>query len=821
MTDQSIAPVETVTMTIDGAEVDVPKGSLIIRAAEAVGLEIPRFCDHPLLEPAGACRQCLVTVSTPGPDGSLRTMPKPQPACTMTVSQGMAVETQHTSEVAREAQEGVMEFLLINHPLDCPVCDKGGECPLQNQAMSAGRPTSRFTDIKRTYTKPVGVSAQILLDRERCVLCQRCTRFSEQIAGDPFISLVERGAQQQIGIFQDQPFNSYFSGNTVQICPVGALTSAMYRFRSRPFDLVSTASTCEHCASGCAQRTDHRRGVVLRRLAGNDPEVNEEWNCDKGRFGFQYQVAADRLTHPLIRQADGTFREASWPEALSAAADGLRAAAAAGGVGVLPGGRLTLENSYAYGKFARVALGSNDIDFRARPAGEEEAQFLASTVVGTSPATGGVTYTDVERASAVLLVGFEPEDESPILFLRLRKASRHGLKVFGLAPYTSRGLAKMNGTLIEAAPGTEAEVLEAIRSGHPDLAPYADALKENAIVLVGERLAGVTGGLSTARAFAESVGARLAWVPRRAGDRGALDAGLLGNVLPGGRPVTDAEARIDIERAWGVTGLASQPGRSTDAIVEAAAQGSLGGLVIGGVELADLADPVLAREAARRTFTVSLEIRRSDVTELADVVLPVASIAEQDGVFVNWEGRLRHTRRSVDTQNMADYRVLHILAREMGIDLGLASLEPLRDELERVYTWSGARVAAPTQTSVGLARIPTGSAILSTWRQLVDLGRMQDGDPYLAATARAPMVRLSPVTAAGIGAVDGDYVSLTTHGGSIELPLTVTDMVDNVAWVPENSDGSQVRMMLGARAGDVVALSKGDLDLDPAKDGVA
>ncbi|MDO5712455.1 MAG: 2Fe-2S iron-sulfur cluster-binding protein, partial [Micrococcales bacterium] len=245
-------PIEMVTLGIDGVEVSVPKGTLVIRAAERVGIRIPRFCDHPLLEPAGACRQCLVDVATPGPGGQLRPMPKPQASCTMTVSEGMQVQTQYTSAVADKAQHGVMEMLLINHPLDCPVCDKGGECPLQNQAMSNGRGTSRFDDVKRTFPKPVNISAQVLLDRERCIMCQRCTRFSDQIAGDPFIVLVERGAQQQIGVFQDEPFDSYFSGNTVQICPVGALTGAMYRFRSRPFDLVSTPSTCEHCASGCS-----------------------------------------------------------------------------------------------------------------------------------------------------------------------------------------------------------------------------------------------------------------------------------------------------------------------------------------------------------------------------------------------------------------------------------------------------------------------------------------------------------------------------------------------------------------------------------------
>ncbi|MGZ4631594.1 MAG: 2Fe-2S iron-sulfur cluster-binding protein, partial [Actinomycetes bacterium] len=342
---------DLVTVSIDGFEVQVPKGTLVIRAAELIGIQVPRFCDHPLLDPVGACRQCLVEVEG---------QPKPLASCTTTVSDGMVVKTQLTSAVADKAQRGVMELLLINHPLDCPVCDKGGECPLQNQAMSNGGAESRFEGVKRTFPKPINISSQVLLDRERCVLCARCTRFSAQVAGDPFIEMLERGALQQVGIYESAPFQSYFSGNTVQICPVGALTGAAYRFRSRPFDLVSTPSTCEHCASGCSIRTDHRRGKVLRRLAGDDPQVNEEWNCDKGRWAFQYATAQDRLTTPLVRDEDGTLVPTSWAEALQIAADGL--AAARGAAGVLVGGRATFEDAYAYAKFARVALGTNDVD---------------------------------------------------------------------------------------------------------------------------------------------------------------------------------------------------------------------------------------------------------------------------------------------------------------------------------------------------------------------------------------------------------------------------------------------------------------------------
>jgi NADH-quinone oxidoreductase subunit G len=302
----AVRPPDGVTVTIDGFEITVPKGTLVIRAAERLGIQIPRFCDHPLLDPVGACRQCLVHVEG---------QPKPPASCTTTCTDGMVVRTQLTSPVAEKAQRGMMELLLVNHPLDCPMCDKGGECPLQNQAMSTGQGETRFHGAKRTFAKPIALSTEILLDRERCVQCARCTRFAEQVAGEPLIELLDRGPQEQVGIAEGVPFDSYFSGNTVQICPVGALTGAAYRFRARPFDLVSEPSVCEHCAAGCRQRTDHRRGVVTRRLAGNDPQVNEEWNCDKGRWAFTYATQPDRLAGPLVRDERGVLVPASWPDA--------------------------------------------------------------------------------------------------------------------------------------------------------------------------------------------------------------------------------------------------------------------------------------------------------------------------------------------------------------------------------------------------------------------------------------------------------------------------------------------------------------------------
>ncbi len=799
---------DLISVTIDGFEISVPKGTLIIRAAELLGIQIPRFCDHPLLDPVAACRQCLVEV----PDaGNGRGMPKPQPACAVTVMPGMVIQTQLTSKVADKAQHGVMELLLINHPLDCPVCDKGGECPLQNQAMSNGRGESRFVDKKRTFPKPIALSSQVLLDRERCIQCARCTRFSDEIAGDAFIDLLERGAKEQVGIAEGQPFQSYFSGNTVQICPVGALTGSAYRFRSRPFDLVSTPSVCEHCSSGCAQRTDHRRGKVTRRLAGDDPQVNEEWNCDKGRWAFTYTTAPDRLTHPLVRNEDGVLETASWPEALSVAAEGL--ARARGKAGVLTGGRVTLEDAYAYSKFARLALGTNDIDFRARAHSREEAEFLAASVAG-SPIS--VSYDELEKAPAVLLAGFEPEEESPIVFLRLRKAARkRGLKVYSVAPYATRGLAKCDGVLLASRPGGEAEVLGNLVTGTglDDPAKAATELlkAEGSVILLGERLADVPGALSAAGRLAAATGARVAWVPRRAGERGALEAGALPGLLPIGRPVADSGSRADVARAWGVSALPDTPGRDTAGILAAAFDEKIDALLIGGVDPYDLPDPASVLATLEATpFIVSLEQRASAVTDRADVVLPVAVVTEKSGTFVNWEGRGRPFEAVLkDRRTMSDLTVLSAIADLMDVHLGLPDAASARRELASLGAFRGTRPTAPNVTAAVPVEPKAGEASLATWRTLLDAGRLQDGEPYLAGTARAAVARMSAATAAEIGA-EGKVTVASAHG-EITLPLEIAVMPPRVVWLPANSPGSAIYRDLGVQAGDVVKIQNGSL----------
>ena len=847
-----------VKVTIDDVELDVPAGTLVIRAAEQAGIRIPRFCDHPLLEPVAACRQCLVEVGMPDRNtGELRFMPKPQPSCAQTVTPGMVVKTQHTSEVARRAQEGVMEFLLINHPLDCPICDKGGECPLQNQAMSEGRESSRFIDAKRTYRKPLKLTSQILLDRERCILCQRCVRFGKEIAGDPFLDLQGRGGGtaptehhhfmgEQVGSFDTavldyfnpqekdnvkagisgpygqegiigslnegdlapndrdvsgRAFASYFSGNIIQICPVGALTSNDYRFRARPFDLVSTASVTEHDASGSAIRVDIRRGEVLRRLAGNDPEVNEEWITDKDRFAFKWS-GVQRLNTPFVRE-NGQLVPTSWSDALDRVH---RALTGLSGdqVGFLPGGRLSFEDAWAWSKFARSVVGSDSIDMRSRSHSEEERSFLAAHVAGSGL---GVTYSQLENAGQVLLVGLEPEDECGAIFLRMRKATRKGkLRVASLAPMTSRGLAKLSGELLRCAPGTEVEVAAEIREGG-EFADLASRL-DGGVILVGERASRTPGLLSEVVRLAERTHCRIQWVPRRAGERGGVEAGLLPGLLPFGRPLASQEARESL--AWGE--IPAQRGLDATQMLEAAADGRLKALVVGGVDLRDFDDPAAARKALDQVdFLVSLEVRRSEVTDRADVVLPVAPPLEKNGTFINWEGRLRPFGQAIASRSQTDRLVFDALASEFGVDLGLHDLVGLYDQVNPLMQWNGQREEFVPAKASELVEVGQGEALLATHKPMLDAGRLQDGATMLAGSARRPVVFASRATVAGLGIDEGEELTLSTQRGSITLPLQFADLPDGVVWVPECSQGSIVHESLGNFGSSVTLSAKGEV----------
>jgi NADH-quinone oxidoreductase subunit G len=536
-------------------------------------------------------------------------------------------------------------------------------------------------------------------------------------------------------------------------------------------------------------RTDVRRGKTLRRLAGEDPTVNDEWNCDKGRWAFKYQTAQDRITTPLVRNAAGELVPASWPEALEAAAAGLTAGRAA----VLVGGRATVEDAYGYSKFARVTLGTNDIDFRSRVSSDEERAFLASNVIGNQ-----TSYRDIDNADQVVLVSFEPEEESPIVFLRLNKAFRkRALKVHAVASKLSIGNEKLKANFICVAPGNEVSGLSGL------------TLTEKSVILVGERAAETPGLLTAVSGIAARSKAKLAWIPRRAGERGAIEAGAIGNLLPGGRPVSDAAARVDISAAWGVHGLPEARGLSTDEIYAAAANGEIKALLVGGVDPLDGSNTSIALDALQKSFVVSLEMRPSAVTDRANVVLPVAAVAEKSGTFLNWEGRGRSFDIAIpDSIQRSDLRILSVLADQIGRKIGISTVAQAAAELNSIGTWDGNKSefggvnAAPAPTLSG------EQALLTSWRRLLDNGSLQDGEANLAGTARKTVAVISPKRASAIGVTDGDLVKISNDKGALVLPVLIEAIHDDAVWAPRNSAGSELLRTLGVASNSVVTVVK-------------
>ncbi|MBI4727992.1 MAG: NADH-quinone oxidoreductase subunit G [Acidobacteria bacterium] len=799
-----------VTVTIDGREIAVPAGTLVIRAAEMLDIYIPRFCDHPALAPHGACRQCMVEV-----EGQR----KPLTACTTPVTQGMAVRTQHTSEMAREAQRGVLEMLLINHPLDCPVCDKGGECPLQDQTLAFGPGASRFAGEKRRYPKPVRISPLILLDRERCVLCARCTRFSSEISGDRFIALFERGALQQVAAYEDEPYESPFSGNIVQICPVGALTAEPFRFRARPFDLTSTPSVCTLCASGCRTIVQTRRGEVARILASEDPEVNEEWICDKGRFSFPRAQRPDRATEPLVRK-DGELVAVSWAEAAALVAERVGSARERGApIGVLSGGRLADEDAYALSRFARGVLGTADVDSRSWTAdGEEDAVF--ASMLG-SP---GATYSDIEVSPLVLLLGCDPREESPILHLRLRKAlNRRGSALFEVGPRATALAREPGARSILCSPGTEAGVLLSVAwlLVNPFGLPVDDATKEGlsspgraalrdasgvadepvlalaealraaggrAVILAGERLSRSPGALAVAWNLACALGARFGHVPRRGGFRGELWAGLHPRLLPGGRRVEDPAARAEVERVWGAS-LPPVAGRCARAILSEA--GSLGALFLVGADPASDFAGFGASAVEAAPFVVAQDLFLTESSRRADVVLPARGPAERAGTSTDWEGRAAEFEAAVAPAglSLADRDILAMLSGALGEAFPTRTRD-LRAEM-RVLERSPqapAAVGAPTPA------LPEPDGLrpfsLVTYPLLLDAGTMLAGSGALLEIARRACVEMHPGDAAALGVSPGDPVRVASAMGEIVGPARLSaGLARGSVFVPANQEG--------------------------------
>ena len=697
---------ELVTVTVDDQELQVPKGQGMVETALAAGIEIPVFCYEPRLgPPVGACRMCLCEVEG---------LPKLQAACTLTAQDGLVLRTARTSEKAAEGQDAILEFILLNHPLDCPDCDKGGECPLQDLTFRFGPGSTRMQFPKRTFDKPIPISPLIALDRERCILCYRCTRFSETVAEDGQLVAVNRGAQSVIATFQDEPYRAHFSGNVLELCPVGALTSTTYRFRARPWEIQNVPTVCGLCPVGCNVWATTREGKVARILSRNHPDVHEGWLCDKGRFAHEHVRAPDRIRTPLLRVRRRGFEEVSEDDALDAAAEGLRAAE--GSVVVAFSGAETVEQAAALARVAREALGSHsallpdDWDpgldaFRAPLSAIRDAEVCL--VLGDDPV--------VERA--------------PIVDLWLRSARRAGSEVVTLNP----------GGSVPVAPGTAAQVCAALREGGKRVPKELRATSER---------------LREAK--------RVALVWSQDDETGGRHVGALANELHegGGADV----AVYVLPRAPNGRGVAAAWHAAGEGDAKPAEEGEIGALVVSGDEAAS--DPRVRELAGRARFVLTTAMFQSEVTAWSHVVLPGTSYLERDGTFVNLEGRPQRVRRAVAPPGPDELEWLSRLGERLGLDIapwaapGTAEQAELPPADEFAWSQPDPQVSAGKSAGPGLE--------LVRFRPLFS-GAAVERVPQLAFQRPAPEVELAWDDAQTRGIAAGETVAVSSNGRSREL----------------------------------------------------
>ncbi len=793
---------EMITINVDGKDRRVKAGQPLIQACLDTGSYVPHFCYHPRMEPVGMCRQCMVEVESPR--GTMMV-----PSCTMNVHDGMVVHTQ--SDMIKKVQEGMLEFLLINHPLDCPVCDRGGECPLQDQTMACGPGESRFVEEKRHYEKPVPISDLVFLDRERCILCARCVRFSDEISGDPLIEFTFRGANNQIRTFPDEPFASYFSGNTVQICPVGALTAAPYRFRARPWDLQKVASTCTHCTTGCDISVDSSQNQVLRFNGVDNDYTNHGWLSDKCRFGFEFLGSDQRITSPLIKGEDGEFALASWGRALDVVVErlsGIIERDGGGAVAALGGARGTNEDAYALSKFMRVAVGSNHVD--AQMDDGLNAQFLAALA-------GRGRINDLESAKTVLVWGPDLKEENGTLYLRVRRAAQTlGARLIVVHPRRT-GLDDRAAFKFGYRPGDGAETLRKLAAGEGDFAAAREVLGEGSVIaLVGRT--GYTEDPRLAEAVAAFVrdlpGSSVLTLARRSNTYGALDMGLAPTLLPGRVSADDESGRSLLASVWGE--LPGAVGRDARGILQGVRDGAIKAIVLQGADpFRDVPDGALAAEAlANAEFIVALDMFLTDSTSTADVILPAAAFTEKEGSVTNLEGRVQKVNQIVAPpgQARADWSILDDLARRLGKPLGFGSAEVVAKEIATVapayagVDWDAIDTEAGIVVPAGDAAQPLHYVPVAGWsgnpssadpgggktmrlhyaRTLYDDGVLMRNGLSLHMLAPGGFAAITSADAARLGVAEGDTVIVN----EVELPVRIDDSLSNgVVYVPFNQSG--------------------------------
>ncbi len=693
---------KTIQLTIDGREVQAIEGAMLVDAAKQADVEIPYFCYEPKLgNPVGACRMCLVEVEG---------IPKLQTSCSTPVKDGMVVHTQ--TDRVRHAQNAVVEFLLVNHPLDCPVCDKGGECPLQDITFGWGLGRSRFIEPKRHFQKPLALSPLVAIDRERCILCYRCVRFSQEVAEDYQLIFAERGAHSFVSTYDGHPYVAPFSGNIIELCPVGALTSQPYRFRARPWDIEDGAGICTLCPAQCNVTFTVRDERVVRVLARDNAEVDDGWLCDKGRFAYQSIHVDERITRPLVRDG-GELREVSWERALEAAAV---IAKHKGRIGALVGGQASNEEGFILQRLLRDGLTSYDIDSRgASGVSTKLARALAAPGLQAS-------VTDLEFAHTVLLVGCEPVDDAPILDLRIRKGVRRNGVKLAIAGARPSSLERNAEHVLRCAPGGEAELLAGIeqllRGGEApseEIAALTGQLRDGGhdVVIVfseriGEAAAGMLLRIARELELEDHAGAGLLMIPSGANGRGLREAGAVPDAGPGYESL-------------------ESPGRDSAAIGAAAADGEITALYLMQTDpVRDQRDRALWERALHSAAVVvaHASVLTEGLREHATVIFPAESHAEKEGTVVHPDGRLQRLRIAIahPGEVRPGWAVLTELARRCGLELNLdRSAAAFEQLVAAVAVYEGLTLEAIAGHGVRWPVRPQGAAVTLGEELVVDL----------------------------------------------------------------------------------------------------
>jgi len=721
---------DLVSLTIDGKRISVPKGTTLYHAAKQIGVDVPIFCYHDRMPPLGACRMCLVEVEK---------MPKLATSCTQLAGEDMVVHTQ--SESAKKGRESIIEFLLINHPLDCPICDRGGECPLQENTLKAGLGVSRFIEDKRLFQKRVPLGPVLMLDRERCIACARCTRFGEIVAGDNALKLLERGYRTEVGTPNGEPVESKFIGNTIMICPVGALTSQVYRFRSRPWDNDSVDSICTLCSVGCNLTLDSRDGEIVRTRVNENREVNDIWLCDKGWFGYEFAYNENRLTTPLVRK-NGNLEEASWDEALELVASKLKEAKTGQKAAGFGGSPLTVEENYLFQKLMREGVGTPHVDYRV-------GSLIQSLEEEAIPAGTEINLGECEELDFALVLGADLTEEFPVLWLRLKQGINHGAKVYTAGHFETEMAPHVEGSFLHK-PGKE---LESLAHFEKEIMTRLNQEAKGAIFVGGQYLntpqrRQILSRLLQWRAQFKNLSLNV--LEGTANEKGARFAGMHPETGPNGTKP-------------------DQTGLHFNEVLNLAAQDGWDLLFVAGADPATQVSSQLWEQVRAKTnFVVVQDLFLTKTALEADVVLPTLSFIEKGGKVINIEGRIQQLQpgKEVPEGVLSDAEIFTLLGQKLGVDLSLDKTFVKALESERL------KISIPSQLDEGKSSVeaahPQEALLLSVSKKLFDHGVRMQHSPAVENLVKEPTIWIHPEEGKKRHIQDGDTVKVSSDEGTLK-----------------------------------------------------